>query len=278
MLIATALALGAAVLHAGWNLAVKQAGDRFIALWGQFLLAGLMAGAVLLAFPSLHDLAWDHAFVSGVLHVPYTLGLAAAYEHGDFSVAYPLARGGGALLAAVIAAIVLGDALTPLGWIGVAVIATVLAMLTLPSWSTVHRSALTSALLVAVTIGLYSVNDTVGSRAADGKGYVLGGFVATAVTLSLTGVAKGRGKDLIAAIRVNWLRLGAGGAASLVTYAMVLTAVRHAPVGYVAAIRECSVVLAALAGTRLLGESNGRARLVSATVVAAGLLTLVVGR
>ena len=41
MLTATVLALVAAVLHAAWNLSVKQSvSDRFIALWGQFFVAG----------------------------------------------------------------------------------------------------------------------------------------------------------------------------------------------------------------------------------------------
>ena len=50
MLLATLLALTAAVLHAGWNLAVKQTRhDRFIALWAQFLLGGLVGGVALAA-------------------------------------------------------------------------------------------------------------------------------------------------------------------------------------------------------------------------------------
>lgn len=278
MLIATFLALGAAVLHAAWNLSVKQAGDRFIAMWGQFLIAGVVGGFLLLAFPALRELSWRHAFASGLTHVVYTMGLAAAYGAGDFALTYPLARGGGAVLAALGGAVVLHDGLTPLGWVGVFVIGTGLVLITRPSWGTGDRAAVGYAALVACTIGTYTVIDTVGSRRSGGSGYVLGSFVTTALTLSVTGVARGRTADLGAALRVGWRRLGAGGLASMATYAMVLAAVRHAPVGYVAAIRECSVVLAALAGVRLLGEGHARARVTAACVVAVGLLVLVVGR
>ena len=41
MLLATVLALVAAVLHAAWNLAAKSAADRHLALWGQFLFGGV---------------------------------------------------------------------------------------------------------------------------------------------------------------------------------------------------------------------------------------------
>ena len=59
---------------------------------------------------------------------------------------------------------------------------------------------------------------------------------------------------------------------------MVLAGVRLAPVGYVAALRESSVVLGAGAGWLFLHERLGRARLVSAVVVAAGLVLLIVWR
>ncbi len=65
--------------------------------------------------------------------------------------------------------------------------------------------------------------------------------------------------------------------ASLVTYGLVLVAVQHATVGYVTALRESSVVLAALAGWKLLGEGDHRRRLTSAGIVLAGLLVLVLG-
>ncbi|TPW12903.1 MAG: hypothetical protein FD127_2356, partial [Acidimicrobiaceae bacterium] len=111
MLVATLLALAAAVLHAGWNLAVKQSGDRYIALWGQFFIAGVIGSSVVVAtalvsasggaiagFPAS---GWIWIAMSGTIHLPYTWYLARAYDHGDFSLVYPMARGGGAMLAAV---------------------------------------------------------------------------------------------------------------------------------------------------------------------------------
>ena len=65
---------------------------------------------------------------------------------------------------------------------------------------------------------------------------------------------------------------------STLAYSMVLAAGRLAPVGYVAALRESSVVLGAAAGWLLLNERLGRARLISAAVVAAGLVLLVATR
>ncbi len=293
MLTATLLALAAAVIHAGWNLAIKQSGDRFVALWGQFLIAALLSGAAMLAFPSARHIAWSYALASGLIHTPYAIALAKAYDSGDFSITYPLARGGGALLAAIGGTIVLHDELTILGWIGAGIIFTGLVLLSRP-WQAFRAGpggadrqfdrALLWALLVSVTIAAYTIIDAEGSRRSDNPAYVLGGFIFGGASLTVAGVASGRGRQLAAVLRASGAKIGAGAVASMVTYAMVLIAVRTAPVGYVAAIRECSVVLGALAGWFVLGEGRGKdsadahRRIRAAVVVAGGLVVLVVGR
>ena len=148
MLTATLLALGAAVLHATWNLAVKQSGARYLALWGQFAVAGVIG----------------------------------------------------------IAVIVVAGGLPRTGWM----------------WA--ERTA------------------------------------------------------MMAALRGNLLRFTVLGMASMLTYGMVQVAFEHAPVGYVTALRESSVVIAALAGSRLLGEANARRRVMASGVVLGGLVVLVAAR
>ena len=96
MLAATLLALTAAVMHAGWNLAVKQSGDRYLALWGQFSIAGAIGLVIVVAAGGIPAEGWVWAAMSGIVHVPYCWFLARAYDHGDFSLVYPMARGGGA--------------------------------------------------------------------------------------------------------------------------------------------------------------------------------------
>jgi hypothetical protein len=101
MLIATLCALGAALLHASWNLALKQGGDRFAAASLQFLFGGLLFLPVMFIAgpPQGEALAW--LTLSTVVHVGYISALVRAYHNGDFSMAYPMARGSGAVLAAI---------------------------------------------------------------------------------------------------------------------------------------------------------------------------------
>jgi drug/metabolite transporter (DMT)-like permease len=275
VLLATLLALGAAVLHAAWNLAAKRAdGDRFVVLWAQFAVSGVVAAAGLLIVAAVGGMpasgyAWGA--VSGLVHLPYLWLLGLAYTHGDFGVTYPLARGGGAALAAVLGVAVLGDTLSGGEVAGVVVIVAGLGLL---SWGATARDA-GLALGVAATIGAYTTIDAQGSRVTGSAAYVLATFTATAITVSIAGLATGRAAALRAVVRVAWRRALLTGLAALVTYGMVLIAVRYAPVGYVAALRESSVVLGALAGWRLLGEGDHR-RITAALIVLAGLITLVV--
>jgi drug/metabolite transporter (DMT)-like permease len=276
VLLATLLALGAAVLHATWNLAAKRAdGDRFVVLWAQFAVSGVVAAAGLLIVAAVGGMpasgyAWGA--VSGLVHLPYLWLLGLAYTHGDFGVTYPLARGGGAALAAVLGVAVLGDTLSGGEVAGVVVIVAGLGLL---SWGATARDA-GLALGVAATIGAYTTIDAQGSRVTGSAAYVLATFTATAITVSIAGLATGRAAALRAVVRVAWRRALLTGLAALVTYGMVLIAVRYAPVGYVAALRESSVVLGALAGWRLLGEGDHRRRITAALIVLAGLITLVV--
>ena len=78
------------------------------------------------------------------------------------------------------------------------------------------------------------------------------------------------------AVRREWPRFIVGGVCSTLAYSMVLAAARLAPVGYVASLRESSVILGAGAGWLFLHERLGRARLGSALVVTAGLVLLIV--
>lgn len=277
MLEATLLALGAAVLHAGWNLLVKTSGERFLTAWGQFLVGGVLLLPVLL-FTGLPDSdTIPFLLVSSVVHVVYIGALVRAYHHGDFSFAYPVARGGGALLAAIGGVVFLSDELSALSWLAIAIVVVGLMSLVRPH---VGLLAIGWALLTALMIGIYTTLDAAGARRTD-DGFVYGIvlFASTGVALSITGIARGRSRDFIGYLRTTqrW-KVVLGGLAAVLAYSMVLVAVRLAPVGYVASLRESSVVLGATAGWLLLHERLGRARVLSSVVVASGLILLVASR
>jgi drug/metabolite transporter (DMT)-like permease len=272
---ATFLALGSAALHAAWNLLVKTSGDRLVAAWGLYLTGGILFLPVFLVIDRPGADALPFLAASSVVHVIYVVALTRAYEHGDFSLTYPLARGGGALIAAVGGVLFLADKLSALAWLAIAVVVGGLASLVRPQ---VGRIALLWAGLTAATIGVYTTLDAAGARRSSGLGYGIAIVLGAGLTLSVTLLASGRGERIATGLRREWPRYLVGGVCSTLAYSMVLAGARLAPVGYVAALRESSVVLGAAAGWLFLHERLGRARLVSAVVVTTGLVLLIVWR
>jgi drug/metabolite transporter (DMT)-like permease len=274
MLEATVLALVAAVLHAGWNLAAKRSVDRFGALWGQFLLAGVIAATILAFTGPPPSKCYPWALLSACVHVPYTVFLARAYDRGDFSLAYPIARGGGVVTGAIGGALFLDDRLRVLAWIAIGVI--VIGLVSLAGRVKPH--AIADALVVAATIGVYSVSDAKGVRVAGTDTYVFVGFVLLGTSISLYALITRQTATLRAVLTAHPWTVVLSGIATIATYGLVVAAYRLAAVGYVNGLRESSVVLAALIGWRFLGEQGGRRRLIAAGVVLGGLVLLVLGR
>ena len=271
MLEATVLALTAAVLHAGWNLAVKVRADRLAFLGVQFLVGGAIGLFALTILGDLGQVAWRWALLSALIHIPYFVLLTLSYRYGDFSLVYPLARGGGALVAALGGALLLSDHLPAAAWVAIAIVGGGLASIALPA----RGPAVRAALGLAAVIGAYTLVDAHGARISHAASYGFASLTADALTAILVLTVARRWRTAVHVARSTpWLCLGAG-VAAVAAYALVLAAVRHAPVGYVTALRESSVVIAAFAGWRILHEPPGKQRVASSCVVLFGLVLLV---
>lgn len=272
MVAATALALGSAVLHVIWNLLIRTSDDRLLSAWAQSVAGGLVLVPLLAAVGPPDRAARVHLAGSCLVHVLYVGALARNYDNGEFSFAYPLARGGGALIAAAGGVVALADELTASARAGILIVVTGLGIL---AWRRPTPRALRWALVTAAAIGTYSVLDTAGARRSSGLTYSTGLALVVGVALTVTLIARGRGAAMLATARTQWRRHLIGGTASVTAYAMVLTAARLAPLGYVATLRETSVVLGAIAGWLLLGEHLGPSRVIASAIVASGLTLLV---
>lgn len=273
MVLATVMALGAAILHASWNLVVKASGDRLVAMWAQGLFGAIVALPLLFVTGLPPRAAWPFLGTAVVLHFAYAIVLAAAYDRADLSVIYPIARGSAPLLTAVGGALFLRDSLTPAGYVGVVV--AVSGLLLIGRKGGWQRGA-GWALATAAIITTYTLVDTAGVRTAgEALSYVIVLLAISGAFLTIPVLASRGRSGVTAAVRAApWRHLFAG-VASLGAYALVLSAVRLAPVAYVATIRESSVVLGALGGWLLLKETFGRRRTAGAAIVALGIALLI---
>jgi drug/metabolite transporter (DMT)-like permease len=269
------LVLLAALLHATWNSLVKSGSDRLVtaALLGT---GSALCGLVLLPFTRLPPPdAWFFIVLSVILHVGYFSTLVLSYKYGDLSHVYPLARGAAPLWVAGLSFVFAGETLSALGLAAVLLISLAIFSLAHGGPATAHnRKAVGYALVTGFFIGTYTIADGLGARAAvQPLDYTVWLFLLNGPPLIAIALWRRQG-GIAQALRHTWKPGLAAGALAFTAYGLVIWAMSMTPMTYVSALRETSVVIAALIGTRLLGEPFGPARIAAAAAVAAGVVVL----
>ena len=262
--------LFAAFLHAGWNAIIKGGVNAHASM------AILAVGHALigLALIGAHEWpvaqVWPWLAASACIHAAYQLFLSLAYEQGDLSRVYPIARGTAPLIVLVVSALFLADPLSVAEIAGIVTLGLGIALL---AWGVIGQGE--SRRLLPFAFG--SALATAGYTLADGLGARVWGqplaYVAWLMVLSgviyLPLIMAWKGRSVLAAGGRAWVMGLAAAAASFLAYAIIVWAMTRAPIALVGALRETSVLFALLLGWRLFGE-----RLDAGKLVAAGLIML----
>jgi len=272
-----AVLLGA-LLHAGWNALIRGSADRTLDTVLISTGAAVVAACALLFLPLPLPApeSWPYLAVSGVIHVAYFLLVASSYRHGELSFAYPLMRGSAPALSAIAAAVLLTEIPTAGGWLGVLLISGGVLMLAGDSWrtQTFHGHTALFALSTAGVIAIYTLVDGVGVRLS-GHAVSYTCWIQVLTAIPLLGIFLARNSAATGTyLRHHWRRGLIGGGSSLASYALALWAMTQAPIAMVAALRETSVVFAAIIAATLLGERVSRMRYLAIFIVAAGAVAI----
>ncbi|MEA2466427.1 MAG: hypothetical protein QOJ57_553 [Thermoleophilaceae bacterium] len=255
---ALGLALGAAVVHAVWNLLLARASDSQAAT-----AVGMCVGCVLFApalFGEIHAGVWPYVVASSALELVYFALLALAYSRFELSAVYPLARGSAPVFVLLVGGVSL--ALQAVGVVLVACGVLLVRGLRRGDWA---ETAL--ALAIGASIAGYTLVDKHGLDHADPLPYLELVLIVPAIAY-----ASFIGRSRLQAA-VGWHTVAAG-VGMFSAYALTLAALRLAPAAPVAAIRETSIVIAAVLGAVVLHEAVGRARIAGALVIVAGVAAI----
>ena len=268
--------LTAAVAHASWNSIAHGIKDKLVS-FTLVSLGGLICAVPLLmlgASPSSRS--WGYLGVSVLLHIAYTVLLMASYRLGDFSQTYPLARGTSPLVVLALAAAFAGETPGPGQFAGVALICLGLGSLVLSGRKTggYDQRAVLAALATGLTIAGYTTVDGIGVRLSHSvPGYI--GWLMVLETAPWPFVALAiRRRQLLPALRPVWPIGLLGGGLSVLAYGLVLWAQTRGALATVAALRESSIVVAAVIGSVFFHEKFGWVRIVAAICVTAGIAVL----
>lgn len=272
----TLLVLFAGVLHATWNAIASAIKDKALT-FGLLGATSTVLAAIALPFCGMpSEAALPYAAVSGAIHVAYNFALLRSYRLGDFGHTYPLARGTSPLLVAVGAWVFAGESLGPLQIVGLLAVAIGLMSIVLAT-GRLRRAdvpATVAAVLTGITIASYTVVDGIGVRhSGNPVGYLAVMFLLQGPVIAVVSSILLRGRLR----REQWRDVPSGvlaGVLSMVAYGIVIWAQTKGPLALVSALRETSVISAALIATLLFHERFGRRRIAPAVIVVAGIILI----
>ena len=266
---ALGLALGAALVHALWNLALADAEDTHAAT-----AVALCSGLVLLApfalvFGSVSSEAGQWIAASAALELGYFALLATAYSRAELSVVYPVSRGTAPVLVLLVSVVALGADVSVVQAAGVVAVGLGVLLLRGFRWGGAAGDLLL-ALAVACTIAGYTLVDNEGVEHAHPLAY-LALVLAPGAAIYAAVLLRARPSALRAALRPPVVLAGVG---MVVAYALFLAALELAAAAPVAAVREASILIATVLAGRLLSEDVSAGRFAGASLIVAGIAAI----
>lgn len=271
--VVVALILTAAVLHATWNAILRSGADRLWSITVMGTVGLLVALPFAIGLPHPAPASWAYIALSAVLQTGYSLFLVRAYRDGHLTHVYPIARGTAPLLVTLGAAVFAGEHLARIGLLGIVLVSGGIITLALGRSRPDAKSTM-AALATGVFIASYMVTDGVGVRlSGQAIGYAAWQAVAQGSALFLTYIALRRRAPALPRGRPGVDVLIAS-VLGLVGYSVVIWAMDHGAMGKVSALRETSILFAAVIGALFLRESITPRKIIGAVAIAGGAICL----
>lgn len=285
--LALAIIFIAAFTHATWNLAAKRSGGGLPFVWLTGLVSlcfyiPLSAAYVIWKSPVIPTSAWAVVVGSGLIKLAYALLLQRGYQHGDFSLVYPLARGTGPLFSTLTAIVLFHERPTALALAGGAIIiGSIFSLAGGPNLLHADRAHLRQGLLYGFICGCCIATLTVWDKHAVAHLHlpplVYDCSTQLVMCTVLAPFAWPRRAEAVAAWQNHRSKVFAVALLAPLGYILILTAMTFTPVSYIAPAREISIVIGTLFGAKLLKEAEAKRRLLAATGMVVGVIALALG-
>jgi len=271
-------------LHVYWNLLIKKSHERLCFLWWMYLVSFLLLPVVIIFVKSATVFTfkiWLIVCLSASVHFLYTLTLSAAYDKGDLSLVYPLARSA-PLFVMLGGVIVLKEIPSVTGFVGIILTVGGAYIIGLKSMRIkeivkpivlLTNRAYQLALFTAIITAAYSIIDRIGVSLIDPFAFIVLLLCLEALLFTPFVLWK-RSNVIIAEWRENNKNIILAGLARFVSYLLILYVMLDTQLSYVVAVRQISIVLAVITGSMILKEENARTRMIGALGILAGVIVI----
>lgn len=267
----------AALLHAGWNAIIKLGLSKQTSMFMLSVGHAAIGVAVVAGQPLPPAEVWPWLLGSGLIHMTYQLFLAYAYEQGDLSRVYPIARGAAPMLVMIVSLLFLPDVMGRWDYIGVIVLGAGIALMARGVFfNDESRRLLPFALGSALATAGYTLADGLGARVSGTPVLYVGWLMILSAVFYTPAVVALKGRRVMRAPLRAWGLGLVAAAASFAAYAIAIWAMTVAPLALVAALRETSILFAVLIGWIAFGERmDWQKGLAAALIVSGAVLTRV---
>jgi len=265
--------LGAAFLHASWNAIIKNSADKIKSMLVLTIMHGILGVfvAFFVEFPKLE--VWPWLITSAIFHVIYQGCLALAYNSGDLSRVYPIARGTAPILVLLVFYFIIETSMTHTEILGVLLLG--FGVIGLAQGSFSNRENL---ILLPFTLGAaigtagYTIFDGIGSRiSANPLSYISWLFITTVPIFFLV-IFIFKGLKIFKIERTTWKVGSVAGIFSFGSYWVAIWAMTQAPIPLVAALRETSILFAVLIGTIIFRDKTNTKKIIAAALILCGII------
>jgi drug/metabolite transporter (DMT)-like permease len=268
-----AAALLSALLHAGWNAAVKAHDRPDEAMVAQMVVSAILMCPVLVWLGRPSEASWPWILASTLMNAVTVHAMLKAYALLGFGFVYPIARALSVLLVVPLASYAMGESVSTLGVAGVVLMACALLLLGagpgVPgdnSRPNARGAGFAWTVLAGVSTALYVMADAQGVRAA-GNALSYGSLVAMSNAVVFALVRPPR-RPLVLIPRKTWLGAVPIGVSASLSYWLILWVWSVAPIAPSAALRDTSAIFALLIALVWLREPLGRLQIGAITIAA----------
>lgn len=264
------LIIFSALTHAIYNAKIKAADDKLVARMLMAVVSSLILAPVAFFVPPPSPALFGLLGVTAFVHFAYQMAQIKSLQYADYTLAYPLSRGTAPLIVAGFAPLVLGDIASSGQLLGISVIS--LSILSMALFSPGgHGRGIVYALVTGLAIAAYTLIDAKGSRMSPHPlTFVVWFFIVDSFVISAYTFLRHR-ERLKAGFRHARRTAILNGILGVCTFGSALLAFRFGNAPVLAALRETSVLFAAVIGFLFLGERFGISRIIAIIGIALGV-------
>ena len=254
----------AAFLHALWNIIIKSLNNSLVGVAYKVFFQSIIFTPIIFFVPLPEGITWFYLSCSFLLHSLYFILLGIMYNREDLTFIYPVARGCAPIFVTIFSLIFLQEIIPFFGIIGILIASLALVLISVSNFNNkINYKTIGISIFIAFVISIYAFSDGAGVRSVDNSAtfivwnFFLGGWISIGYVYltDKESLFKVKIKELLLILCATIISFSA--------YAIIIWSMKYEPIGFVASMRESSIIFASLLGLILLREKIGYIRIIS---------------